>query len=155
MSSTPTPHHSVGNGTADRNTNNKPRRHNSKFIRGTGAAVSSELSLAPAKPEYLKHKVLVVQGLDKSVNHAKLQQAINIRAGREIKLLHVESLSREKAWCNTVAIEVSESDYDIISQPFFWEEQIKIRPWHGVRWYRRAQRPSKQEVMSSMRMQWQ
>ena len=146
-------HPSFGNGSPYRN--DKQRRFYSKFIRGTGTAHSSELSLAPVKPNYMKNKVFVVHGLDKGVNHAKLQQEINRRANQDIKLLHVAPLSRVKSWCTTLAIELSEGDYDILSQPGFWERQIKIRAWHGYRWYRGAQRPTKEEVRSSMHMQWQ
>ena len=103
----------------------------------------------------MKNKVLVVHGLDKGINQNKLQQEINRRANRDIKLLYVAPLSRVKSWCTTLAIELSEGDYEILSQPGFWERQIKIRPWHGFRWYRGAQRPTKEEVRNSMRMQWQ
>ena len=96
----------------------------------------------------------MIHGLDKGVNHSKLKQEINRRANREIELIHVAALSWEKSWCTTLAIELNETDYNTLSQPDFWEKQIKIRQFYGFRWWRGIKRPTKQEVKSSMRMQW-
>ena len=148
----PPPH--VGGGTADRNRSNKTEKYNSRFIKGTGTAPSNWSSLAPAKPGYLKHKVLVIHGLDKNIDNAWLQQELDNRAGHHVELLYVAPLSREKQWCTTIAIELNDSDYDQLSRPDFWEKGIKIRPWHGFKPWRQATRPTREEVQSSMREQW-
>ena len=148
----PPPH--GGGGTADRNRRNKTKNYNSRFIRGTGNAPSNWSSLAPAKPGFLKHKVLVIHGLDKNVDSVRLQQELDIRAGHPVELLYVAPLSREKSWCKTIAIELNDSDYDQLSKPDFWEKGIKIRPWHGFKPWRQATRPTREEVQSSMREQW-
>ena len=147
-------HSHAGNGSASINRNNKTKRYNSNSVRGTGTAPTTGVSLAPVKPGYLKNKVLVVHGLDKKVTNAILQQEIDRKANKHIELCFVAPLSREKSWCTTIAIELNESDYDILANPDFWEPQIKIRKWFGFRWWRGTKRPTREEVRSSMRQQW-
>ena len=134
--------------------NTKNKQHNLTYKRGTGTLATTGTSLAPAKPEYLKYKVLVVHGIDKSVTKQRLQDVINEKAGKSITLHHIAPLHRELSWCATLAIELSDEDYDMLSQQDFWEERIKIRQWLGWRFWRSEKRPTKQEVKSSMRAQW-
>ena len=120
-------------------------------MRGTGTASSG---LATAKPQFLNNKVLVIHGIDKNVDHEKLQQVIDRQAGKHIDLLYIATLSKESSWCTTLAIELNDSDYDILSNLYFWERRIKIRAWVGFRPWRQRSRPIIQEVQNPMRDQW-
>ena len=85
----------------------------------------------------------------------KLQGYIDWKAGRQIELLHVERLNREYSKWGSVAIELSDENYALLSQPDFWEKDVLTRPWKGWRFWR-STRPkplTQQEIKSSLPLQ--
>ena len=78
-------------------------------------------------------------------------------AERQINIHHMEVLSREINGRNfdwlTVAIELSEEDFNHLLELDTWESDIRIRAFVGRRFWRQN-RISKQTRQTSLRMQW-
>ena len=106
------------------------------------------------KPVIPKNKVLVVAGVDKKVNNQRLQDHIDKQAGRHVNLIHVVGLSRTINRSRTVAIELDNADYEVLSKSDFWEPRIRTWPFEGRHFWYYPKRPTPQEIKSSMREQW-
>ena len=121
---------------------------------GTGTSLSPGLSLAYCKPDYLKNKVLVVSRMDKNINGKRFQDFIDDKAKKHIELLYVQQLNKTISTYSTIAIELNDENYELLSNSNFWEGGIAIKPYIGRRWWRSAPRPSTQTIKSSVRQQW-
>ena len=113
-------------------------------------------SLVYQKPAYLNNNVLVVSKLDKKYKDADLKQYINELAGRHVQLLHVKALNKTVSTWNTLAIELNDEDFKLLSDPNFWHVGIGIKPYVGRRWWHSSQtpRPSREEYNNAIRQSW-
>ena len=81
---------------------------------------------------------------------------INDTAGENVNVLHIEILSREYSPWMTIAVEMNNEDYEILSNIDIWDNSIGIRDyigwrsWHGPR----PRRLPADEITKSVRMQW-
>ena len=115
----------------------------------------TSFGLAAAKPEWHNRSTLVVAGLDKKyLGHKEdINSIINEMAGRDIDIHHIEILSREYNHWLTIAIELSEDDFNHLSNQDFWETGLRIRPYQGRRFWRQN-RVTREQRQSSQRMTW-
>ena len=122
----------------------------------TGTKATSGTSLIPKKPDYLANKCLVISGLSTEIDTVVFKSYIESQVGKDINLLNVQPLSREGSSWLTLAIELSEDDYNLLSNPDIWEPQIRIRDFKGWRFWRSQtqQRPNREELRNSVRMSW-
>ena len=137
-----------------RNRSVKKHRYNASCISGTGTIAENGSSLAYVKQIIPKNNFLVVAGLDKTVNRERLQTEINRKAKRPVKLIHMEGLSRTINQSRTVAIELNNNDYELLSKSDFWEPGIRTWPFVGRHFWYDTKRPSRQEANSSVRDSW-
>ena len=82
---------------------------------------------------------------------------MNERAEREIEFKYIQRLDRTFSKWGTVVIELNDKDYETLSNLDFWETDMKIRQWKGLRFWRDETRPVRvkpHEVGSYMRRQW-
>ena len=142
------------------NAQRKYVQHNSKRTHiipyRKGIAVTSTNSIAAKRPVYLNNKCLVVSRIDRDTTIPQLQAYVNERSGKNIKFLYEpKNLAYEYARWRTIAIELSDEDYDLLSKPEFWEANIRIRDFVGRRWWRNpASNLSANERQNSIRQQW-
>ena len=123
------------------------------YQKGTATAING-VSIARPKSEIVQNKALVVSGMPLDINGTKMKKYIHAKAKREVELLKVIRLDREFAGWAAVVIELSDDDYNLLSSPDFWEEDVYIRAWTGPRfWRRKFIKP--QERMNSVRRQWE
>ena len=106
------------------------------------------------KPNIPQNKVLVVAGLDKTVNSERLQIEIDRKAGHRVNLINVVGLSRTINQSRTVAIELDNTDFELLSKSDFWEPRIRTWPFVGRHFWYYPKRRTQQEIDSSMRDQW-
>ena len=128
-------------------------RTSGQYMKGTGSmnGVNNIAHEKSAKPQYLKHRVLVIGGLDDNINLAKLDEYINSRTIHKVNILHIACLDREGADRGaTVAIELSDHDYDILSNSDFWLSNIRIKAWRGFRWWRSPEKPPKNDQVKNL-----
>ena len=137
-----------------RNRSNKKHKFNTTCTTGTGAIAPSGSSLAYVKPDIPKNDVLVVAGINKTVNNEKLQKHIDEQAGRHIKLINVVGLSRTINRSRTVALELDKADYVQLSKSDFWEPSIRTWPFKGRHFWYLPKRHTKQEARNSVRDSW-
>ena len=127
----------------------------SPYQRGKSDAPASDIVMQ-RRPKFMENKCLVMQGLRKGISHNQCIDYIKKTAGRDVNVLHLEILSREYSPWMTVAIELNEEDYDVLSNINIWENSIGIRDyvgwrhWHGPR----PRRLSADEIKRSVRMSW-
>ena len=133
---------------------NKKHRYNSSCITGTGTIATNGSSLAYVKPQIPQNKVLVVAGLNKAVNSVKLQSEVNKKAGCHVNLIHVQGLSRTINRSRTIAIELDNAGYELLSQSDFWEPNIRIWPFKGRHFWYYPKPHTKQEARNSVRESW-
>ena len=146
-------HQSLPSNTDQRN-KSKKHRYNASCTVGTGTIAANGTSLAYVKPNIPQNKVLVVAGLGKAINRVKLQTEINRKAGRHVNLIHLQGLSRTINQSRTVAIELDDTDYDMLSKSDFWEEGIRTWPFQGRHFWYYPKRKSPQEARNSVRESW-
>ena len=116
--------------------------------------------LAAPKPEWLDNKVLVISRINKDFLHHKDQlhdlitEMATTAAQRPISIKHIEILSRVHSPWLTVAIELSENDFEILNNEVSWEKDLAVRPFLGRRYWRLTRRLSKEETRNSVKMSW-
>ena len=135
--------------------NNKRRPYITQYKKGK--ATESGITIASKRPDYLDNKCLVISRVDKNITIPLLQEYINKRAGRHIRFLHEpQNLAKNYATWRTVAIELNNSDYELLSKPDFWDIDIRFADYIGRRfWRNNASKMSPNERKSSMRQQWE
>ena len=125
-----------------------------------GSKGANDTRLAAAKPDWLSHKTLVIAGIDKSLTSSKRQLESMITdmaskfANYPINLLHTEILSKERSPWLTIAIELSQADFDKLYCEEAWEEGLRVREFIGRRFWRHSKRMSKTEIKNSVRHSW-
>ena len=136
------------------NTANNKRTHITSYKKGTASI--SNCSIASKRPAYLDNKCIVVSKIKQDIGLTELQEYVNQRAGRNIKFLHEPvNLAKEYSRWRTLAIELSDNDYELLSKPEFWDTNIQLKDFEGRRWWRnKASNLSQNERQNSMRQQW-
>ena len=105
-----------------------------------GTCVTETPRIAAKKPDYLSNKCVVISGIDKSTTVQDLQSYVNEIAERDITFLHVEPLNYPTSWWRTLAIELSDDDYQVLNNPEIWEAGLKIRDFKGWKFWRQNRR---------------
>ena len=119
-----------------------------------GNAASNGQNMVTQKPMYKKNKCLVIRGLRKDASETECVNYIDKTAGRKIDLLHMAILSREYSPWLTIAIELNDTDYELLSDCNIWEKSIAIRDYVGWRsWH--GKRLAPHEIKNSVRMSWE
>ena len=84
----------------------------------------------------------MVRGIEKGTSQAEFQTYVNNIAGKPINFLYVKCISRDYSPWVTLALELSNEDYDILAEPCIWESNIQIQNFVGWRWWR-SDRPKR------------
>ena len=108
------------------------------------------------RPKFVKNKCLVIQGLRKGLSQKQFLDFINDAAGKEVNISHIQILSKEYAPWMTVALEMDNENYEILSDISIWDNSIGIRDYVGWRYWH-GPRPKKlpaEEIKKSLCMQW-
>ena len=113
-------------------------------------------SVAPVKPEYLSNKCLVISGIDLGITEAQWKESVNEKVDKQIDFKAITTLSKEGSSWITVAVELSDEDYELLANPDIWGRRIRLRPFTGWRFWRgeRPQRPKPDQLRTAVRMQW-
>ena len=110
----------------------------SPYRRGGSANIGNS-NIIMQRPALIKNKCLVIQGLKKGISREQCLNFINNTAGKNINVLHIQILSKVYSPWLTVAIEINNDDYAILSDIGIWDASIAIRDyvgwrkWHGPR----------------------
>ena len=114
-----------------------------------------KIGLAAPKPDWHENKTLVIAGLEKSLLSHKsvISEKINELANKEIKIHHMEILSKVYNHWLTIAIELSPLDYTLLNSQDFWPAGIRIRPFQGRRKWRTSLL-TKEVRSNSVHMSW-
>ena len=121
-----------------------------------GNADNTESNMVMKKPTFMKNKCLVISGLRKDASREDCLQYINKTVNRNINVLHIEILAREYSPWLTIAVELNETDYELLSNINLWEKAIRIRDFIGWRFWH-GQKPKKlapHQIKGSVRMSW-
>ena len=134
---------------------NNKRKHITPYKKGT-ADSNNNYNIAAKRPSYLDNKCIVVSRINRDMTIPQLQSYVNDRAQRNIKFLHKPiNLAYEYSAWRTLAIELNDHDYELLSKPEFWDSKIRLKDYVGRRWWRnQASNLSANERQSSMRQQW-
>ena len=108
------------------------------------------------RPIFAKKKCLVIQGLKKGISREQCLNLINNTAGKNINVLHIQILSKGYSPWLTVAIEIEDNDYDILSDISIWSNHIAIRDYVGWRFWHgpRPRKLSAHEIKNSVHDSW-
>ena len=133
---------------------NNKRAHIVPYKKGT--AVSSNNGIGAKRPAYLDNKCLVISHVNIETGIPQLQNYVNERAGRNVKFLHEPiNMAKEYSKWRTIAIELSDNDYELLSKPEFWDSNILLRDFKGRRWWRNpASNLTVDERRNSFRQHW-
>ena len=64
-------------------------------------------------------------------------------------------MAKEYSKWRTIAIELGDNDYELLSKPEFWDSNILLRDFKGRRWWRNpASNLTVDERRNSFRQQW-
>ena len=141
-----------GNGSSD--TLLKTVNKNTKVIRGTSSAPGR--SLAGELPEHFKNRVLVISPVSKKLNQNQINDKINRIAGKSINFQFEPILLNKICQdTRTIAIELNDEDYSLLSNRSIWNSNMKISEFTGRRFWRlNNTRLTKTERKYSVRDSW-
>ena len=127
-----------------------------RAIYSRGTASESYRSLAGELPEYFKNKVLVISPVSKELNKNQLKDSINKIAGKDIDFLSdFIILSKTYQSTRTIAIELNDKDYRILSDTKLWNPNMKLSEFNGRRFWRNNNlRLSPTERKNAMKDSW-
>ena len=133
---------------------NNKRKHIVQYKKGTGT--SNNNSIAAKRPSYFDNKCIVISRVDKDTTMSEFQSNINQKAGRNIQFLHKPiNLAKDYASWRTIAIELNDNDYELMSNPEFRDSGILLKDYVGRRWWRnQASNLSSTQRQNAMRQQW-
>ena len=137
------------------NKNNKAKKsHIGQYKKGK--CLTPELSIAAKRPKYLDSKCLVVSGVDRETSKTQFQNYINSIAGKNINFLGCRNLAKDYSRWRTVAIELCDEDYLILSNPDLWDSKLLIKDFVGRRyWHNKASTMTANERKSTVYQSWQ
>ena len=125
-----------------------------KFVRGT--ASDSNRSLAGELPDHFKNKVMVISPVSKDLSRVQLKEEIDRIAGRNINYLY-EPVILNKVFqkTRTIAIELTDEDYRLLSNRNIWNPNMMISEFEGNRfWRRNSMRLTPTERKNSVKDSW-
>ena len=122
-----------------------------------GKCVSSDNSIAAERPKYLDGKCLVVSRIKRDTTKSDFISYINRIAGKNVNFLSSpRNLAKDYSTWRTVAIELSNEDYEILSNPDIWDSNLRIKDFVGRRyWHNKASIMSVNERKSTVYQSWQ
>ena len=127
------------NNTSTQSKSNKSRpSHISQYKKGK--CESSLISIAAKKPKYLEGKCLVVSRVKSDSTKVEFINYINSIAGKNVKFLSSpRNVAKEYSNWRTIEIEISDEDYQILSNPEIWDSELRIKDFVGRRyWHNKA-----------------
>ena len=129
--------------------------HFLQYKRGKGEY--TDINIAAERPKWLDHKCLVVSRVKKETTMSQFQEYINEIAKKNVKFLHTpRNLAKEYSEWRTIAIELSDEDYEILSNPNVWHPRFRIKDFVGRRfWRNKASIISPTERKSAVFQSWQ
>ena len=88
---------------------------------------------------------------------SQFQEYINEIAKKNVKFLHTpRNLAKDYSEWRTIAIELSDEDYEILSNPNVWHPRFRIKDFVGRRfWRNKASIISPTERKSAVFQSWQ
>ena len=122
-----------------------------------GNAATTDHNMVMQKPTFMKNKCLVISGLRKNASREECLEYIDKTANRKIDVLHIEILAREYSPWLTIAVELNETDYELLTDINLWNKNIRIRDFIGWRFWH-GERPKKlapHQIKGSVRMSWE
>ena len=123
--------------------NNKKRARLSEVAPyRAGTAVATGTSIAAKKPDHINNKCMVIAGINKDVSRSEFLSYVNDIAEKEITFKRIENLNRTDSWWRTIAVELSDEDYNILNKPEIWENGISLREYRGWRFWHGPKRRS-------------
>ena len=98
----------------------------------------------------------VISKVDTKITMKEVQDYENNKVGKSIQFLHEPiNLAYEYSSWRTIAIELSDNDYELLSKPEIWPSDTTLRDFTGQRWWRnKASNLTPIERKSSVRQQW-
>ena len=129
--------------------------HFLQYKRGKGEY--TDINIAAERPKWLDHKCLVVSRVKKETTMSQFQEYINEIAKKNVKFLHTpRNLAKDYSEWRTIAIELSDEDYEILSNPNVWHPRFRIKDFVGRRfWRNKASIISPTERKSAVFQSWQ
>ena len=114
--------------------------------------MSSYISIAAERPKYLDGKCLVVSRVKRDTTKSEFISYINRIAGRNANFLSSpRNLAKDYSAWRTVAIELCNEDYEILSNPDIWDSKLRIKDFVGRRyWHNKASTMSSNERKSTV-----
>ena len=110
-------------------------KKNTKFLRGTASTPSR--SLAGELPDHFKNKVIVISPVSKKFNQNQVKQEINRIAGKIIDYKsEIIILNKTYQDTRTIAIELNDEDYRLLSNKSIWNSNMRISEFKGRRFWR-------------------
>ena len=122
-----------------------------------GKCVSSDNTIAAERPKYLDGKCLVVSRVKRDTTKSQFISYINRIAGKNVNFLSSpRNLAKDYSNWRTVAMEISNEDYEILSNPDIWDSNLRIKDFVGRRyWHNKASTLSANERKSTVYQSWQ
>ena len=121
-----------------------------------GTMNDSSKSLASSPPSHLKNKVLVISRIRKDISVDELKQKINEISGKTINYLH-EPVILSKAFqqSKTIALELNNEDYSVLSDVNIWHSDMRIAEFKGHKfWHKNQPRMTPLERRNAVRDSW-
>ena len=99
---------------------------------------------------------LVVSRVKRETTIPQIQDYINKIANKNVKFLHSPvNIAKDYAEWRTLAIELSNEDYNILSNPNLWSAKLRIKDFVGRRfWRNKASNISANERRSTVYQSW-
>lgn len=122
-----------------------------------GKSNSTLISIAAERPKYLDSKCLVVSRVKRGITKDQFMNYVNTIAGKNITFLNSpRNLAKDYSKWRTVAIEISDEDYQILSNPEIWDSNLMIKDFKGRRyWHNKASTMTANERKSTVYQSWQ
>ena len=144
------------NNTSTQSKNKQTRpSHIGQYKKGKGD--SSLNSIAAKRPKYLEGKCLVVSRVKSDSTKTEFMNYINSIAGKNVKFLSTpRNLAKDYSNWRTIAIEISDEDYQILSNPEIWDSQLRIKDFIGRRyWHNKASTMTANQRKTAVYQSWQ
>ena len=144
------------NNTSTQSKSNKSRpSHISQYKKGK--CESSLISIAAKKTKYLEGKCLVVSQVKSDSTKVEFINYINSIAGKNVKFLSSpRNLAKDYSNWRTIAIEISDEDYQILSNSEIWDSKLRIKDFIGRRyWHNKASTMTANQRKSAVYQSWQ
>ena len=143
------------NSTSPQRNNKSKKSHFGQYKKGKSNVTQN--SIAVERPSYLDSHCLVVSRVEKETTKQQFVEYINKIAGKTVEFLSTpRNLAKDYAHWRTIAIELRNEDYAILSNLDIWDSKLRIKPFEGRRfWDSKASTMTAKERKSSVYQSWQ